>query len=62
MKPVKSKDVLIMKYQEMNKKLSKYIAPFDSFDKALLVLSATNGGIITYKCYWSFCRNSKSNF
>ena len=28
----------------MNKKLSKYIAAFDYTDKALIVLSATNGG------------------
>ena len=29
----------------MNKKLSKYIAAFDYFDKILIVLSATSGGI-----------------
>ena len=28
----------------MNKKLSKYIVAFDYTDKALIVLSATNGG------------------
>ena len=29
----------------MSKKLSKYIAAFAYFDKTLIVLSATNGGI-----------------
>ena len=29
----------------MNKKLSKYIAAFDYFDRALIVLSATSGEI-----------------
>ena len=29
----------------MSKKLSKYIAAFDYFDKTLIVLSATSGGI-----------------
>ena len=29
----------------MSKKLSKYIAAFDYLDKALIVLSATSGGI-----------------
>ena len=29
----------------MSKKLSKYIAAFDYIDKALIVLSATSGGI-----------------
>ena len=29
----------------MSKKLSKYIAAFDCFDKALIVLSVTSGGI-----------------
>ena len=29
----------------MNKRLSKYIASFDYFDKSLIVLSATSGGI-----------------
>ena len=28
----------------MSKKLSKYVAVFDYFDKALIVLSATSGG------------------
>ena len=30
---------------EMSKKLSKYIADFDYFDKTLIVLSAASGGI-----------------
>ena len=30
----------------MSKKLSKYIAAFDYFNKTLIVLSATSGGII----------------
>ena len=29
----------------MSKKISKYIATFDYFDKNLIVLSATSGGI-----------------
>ena len=29
----------------MNKKLSKYIASFDYFDKSFIVLSATSGSI-----------------
>ena len=29
----------------MSKKLSKYIAAFDCFDKALIVFSVTSGGI-----------------
>ena len=29
----------------MSKKLSKYIATFDYIDKALIILSATSGGI-----------------
>ena len=32
--------------KELNsKKLSKYIAAFDYFDKGMIVLSATNGGL-----------------
>ena len=44
----------------MSKRLSKYGAVFDSFCKALIVLSATRGGIL--KCYWSSWRNSKCKF
>ena len=41
------KDYFNSEIQErnMSKKLSKYIAAFDYFDKALIVLSATSGGI-----------------
>ena len=42
----------------MSKRLSKYCAVFHSFCKALIVLSATRGGIL--KCYWSSRRNSNS--
>ena len=31
----------------MNKKLSKYISFFDSFDKSLIVISVTSGGVST---------------
>ena len=43
----KIKDYLNSKIQErkiMNKKLSKYIAAFDYFEKTLFFISATNGG------------------
>ena len=36
----------IQKRKTMSKKLSKYIAAFDYFDKTLIVLYETNGGII----------------
>ena len=45
----KIKDYFNSEIQErktMSKKLSKYIAAFDYFDKTLIVLSATNEGII----------------
>ena len=35
----------IKQRQLMSKRLSKYIASFDSFDKSLIVLLATNGSI-----------------
>ena len=44
----KTKDYLNSEIQErkiMSKKFSKYIAAFDYFDKTLIVLSATSGGI-----------------
>ena len=44
----KMKDSFNSKIQErkiMSKKLSKYIAAFDYFDKTLIVLSAASGGI-----------------
>ena len=34
----------------MSKKLSKYIAAFDYFDKTLIALSATSGGISIISC------------
>ena len=36
----------------MSKTLSKYIAAFDYFDKTLIVLSATSGGIsiVSFMC------------
>ena len=42
------KDYLIAEIKErelMSKRLSKYIASFDYFDKSLIVLSATSGSI-----------------
>ena len=49
MKSVKLKTNLTQKFNNnkkvMSKKLSKYIASFDYFDKALIVLSTTSGGI-----------------
>ena len=44
----KIKDYFNTEIQErkiMSKKLSKYIAAFDYFDKTLIVLSATSGGV-----------------
>ena len=35
----------IKKRELMSKRLSKYIASFDYFDKTLIVLSATSGGM-----------------
>ena len=47
----------------MSKKLSKYIAVFDYFDKSLIVLFVTSGSIsialFATVCYWCSCRNSK---
>ena len=49
MKSIKLKTTLTQKFNNnkkiMSKKLSKYIASFDYFDKALIVLSTTSGGI-----------------
>ena len=57
------KDYFNLEIQEkkMSKKVSKYIAAFDYFDKTLITLSATSGGIFC-KCYLSSCRNSKCKF
>ena len=44
----------------MSKRLGKYIASFDYFDKSLIVLSATsNIYCIICNSYWNTCRNSK---
>ena len=45
----KIKDYLNSKIQErkiMSKRLSKYIAAFDYFEKTLFSISATNGGLL----------------
>ena len=36
----------IKKRESMSKRLSKYIASFDYFDKSLIALSATSGSIL----------------
>ena len=48
----------------MNKRLSKYIASFDYFDKSLIVLSVTTGtvSIASFASYWSTSRNCKCKF
>ena len=60
----------IMKFrkEKMSEKLSKYIAAFDDFDKALIAFNCFNlPQVEEYllffgKCYWSSCRNSKGKF
>ena len=49
MQSVKSKTTLTQKFKRkiMSKKMTKYIADFNYFDKALIALSATSGGIST---------------
>ena len=43
---IKNRFVADIKERElMSKRLSKYIASFDNFDKSLIVLSATSGSI-----------------
>ena len=57
------KDYFVSEIKErelMSKRLSKYIASFDYFDKYLLVLSATSGSVSIASFYWNTCRNSKS--
>ena len=63
------KDYFIAEIREreaMSKEISKYVAAFDYFDKALIVLSATIGAVFIVSfatiCYWCACRNSKCKF
>ena len=47
----------------ISKKLSKFIASFDYFDKALIVLSyRIYFFCIICNCHWSTCRNNKGKF
>ena len=46
-----------------SKKLSKYVAVFDYIDQALIVLSATSGGVSITSLYcWSTSWDSKCKF
>ena len=47
MKSIESKTALTQKFKRkiMSKKMTEYIADFNYFDKALIALSATSGGI-----------------
>ena len=59
---IKEYFIVEMKERElMSKRVSKYFASFGYFDKSLIALSATSGGIccIIYNCYWNTSRNSK---
>ena len=49
MQSVKSKTTLTQKFKRkiMSKKMTEYIADFNYFDKALIALSATSGGLST---------------
>ena len=65
----KSKDYFVLEIKErelMSKGFSKYIASLDYFDKSLIVLSATSGGISIASFLTiiggSTCRNSKCKF
>ena len=54
------KDYFIAKIKErelMSKRLSKYVASFDYFDKSLIVLSVATGSI-----FWSTCRNDECKY
>ena len=54
------KDYFIAKIKErelMSKRLSKYVASFDYFDKSLIVLSVATGSIS-----WSTCRNDECKY
>ena len=46
----------------MSKRLSKYIASLDYFDKLLIVLSVTTTSICNNNCHWSTCRNGTCKF
>ena len=64
------KDYFVAEIKErelMSKRLSKYIASFDYFDKSLIVLSVTNGSIsiasfTTVIGCWGSCGNSNCKF
>ena len=63
----KIKDYFIDEIRErqlMSKRLSKYIASFDYFDKSLIALSSTTGSIsiASFACYWSTRRKVSANF
>ena len=45
MKSIKSETILIQKFKKGQWWVKKYIAAFDYFEKTLIVLSTTNGGI-----------------
>ena len=48
----------------MSKKLSKYIASFDYFDKPLIALFVISGSIsiASFATLWSTCTNNKCKF
>ena len=55
----------IKKRKINSKTFSKYIFAFDYIDKMLIIFFCNNSwsiNYIFYNCYWSSCRNSKSNF
>ena len=55
----------IKKEESMSKRFSKYIASFHYFDKSLIILSATSGGIFLASfttVVGASCRNSKCKF
>ena len=52
----------IKKRELMNKRLSKYIASFDYFDKLLIVTAGSISMASFYNCYWNTYRNSKCIF
>ena len=58
------KDYFVAEIKErelMSKRLSKYFASFDYFNKSLIVLSGTSGSIlycIICNSCWNTCRNS----